>query len=114
MGLNFTKNQNTIIIQLRGRLDIHLTEQIEKEITKLLAVEKSSHIIFNLHDVEYVSSSGLRLFVTVKTLLKQRGNQFVICNLNSSVRKILDVVELNGLFRVFKTENEAVEFLTNE
>ena len=99
MELNFVKNKNIITVYLRGRLDIHKTEKIEKEIMSLLAHEKSCHIIFNLRDVEYVSSSGLRLFISVITQLRQRGKQLVLCNLNSSVRKILDVVELNGLFR---------------
>jgi len=114
MGLNLIKNENIIIVYLRGRLDIHKTEEIEKEINLLLSKEKSSHFIFNLKDVEYVSSSGLRLFVSVITLLRQRNKQLILCSLNHSVRKILDVVELNGLFRIFKTENEAVEFLSKE
>jgi len=111
MELNLKKLENTIVIYPQGRLDVHLTEEIEKEISLLIADETSSHLLLNLREVEYMSSSGVALFVSTMNTLQQRGKQFALCDLNSSVRKILDLVEMTTLFKIFNTENEACEFL---
>ncbi|HRU65491.1 MAG TPA: STAS domain-containing protein, partial [Spirochaetota bacterium] len=64
MDLNLKKSGNAVIIYLAGRLDVHLSADIEKEINKLINTEPDSHFVLNLKDVEYMSSSGLRIFVS--------------------------------------------------
>lgn len=113
MELNLKKNGNAIIIYLEGRLDVHLSADIEKEINKLIAAESASHFILNLKDVEYMSSSGLRIFVSTMRILKERKRKLVLCNMNSAVRKIFEVVELTDMFDIFNNENDALEYLKN-
>ena len=113
MELNLKKNGNAIIIYLEGMLDVHLSADIEKEIKKLISAESASHFILNLKDVEYMSSSGLRIFVSTMRILKERKRKLVLCNMNSAVRKIFEVVELTDMFDIFNNENEALEFLKN-
>lgn len=113
MELNLKKNGNAIIIYLEGRLDVHLSADIEKEINKLISAESASHFILNLKDVEYMSSSGLRIFVSTMRILKERKRKLVLCNMNSAVRKIFEVVELTDMFDIFNNENEALEYLKN-
>jgi len=114
MELNSKKNQKTIVVYLKGRLDIPQVEETEKEILKLLDMEKSSNLILNLRDIDYVSSAGIALFVTIMIMLKQRGKLFGICDLKSSVKRIMEMVEVSVLFNIFADEKEAFEFLDSE
>lgn len=110
MNLNIKKNHDTIIIYLHGRLESYHVDEVEKEIKRLIDAEASNNLILNLQDIDYVSSSGIGLFVTIMNILKQRGNKFGICALNSPVKRIMEIVEINTLLQIFKDETEAVEF----
>jgi len=114
MEFNFRKRGNIIIIYLKGRFDVHHCSEIEGEISKLISLETSSHLLFNLNDVEYISSSGLRIIVSTMKILKDSNRVLAICNFNNTVKKIFDVVQLADMFNLFNSEEEAVEFLTNK
>jgi len=114
MKLNIKKNQDTIVLYLNGRLDVHNIEEIEKEIRALLDEEPSSHFIINLQDIDYVCSSGLGLFVSIKDIIKQREKKFGVCGLKSSVKRIMELVEMNVLFNIFEDEKEAFEYLSGD
>ena len=111
MDFNFRKNGNTIIVYPKGRIDVHYCTQVEQEISKLLKFETSSHLLFNLNDVEYISSSGLRIIVSTMKILKESNRIVAICNLNNAVKKIFDVVQITDMFNIFNSENEAIFFL---
>ena len=113
MDLDYKKNQNTIVISLHGRLESFHVDEIEEEIERLINAEAFSHILLNLQDIDYVCSSGIGLFITVMNTLKQRGNKFGICNLNSPVKRIMELVEISTLLHIFKDEAEALEFLNS-
>lgn len=114
MEINFEKHGNITVVYLQGRFDVYLTEKIEKEIVRLIDDDHSSDFIFNLRDVEYLSSSGIGLFVSVMVKLKKRAKTLVLCEMNSSVKKILDLVEMSTLFNIYKSEAEALEFLKRQ
>lgn len=111
MDLNVKKTGNVIIIYLQGRLDVHLSADIEKEINRLITTDISCNFILNLKEVEYMSSSGLRIFVSTMRILKESKRKLVLCEMNNAVRKIFEVVELTDMFDIFNSENEALEFL---
>jgi anti-anti-sigma factor len=114
MELVYKKHENIIVVYPKGKLDINQVDEIEKDIIALLKAETSSNFILNLNDIEYVSSAGIGLFVRIMNILKARGKKFSICNLNSSVKRIMEIVEMNAILNVFKTENEAIEFLNGK
>ncbi len=111
MELNMKKIDNNVVIYLEGRLDVHLSADIEKEINNLIESDTQSNLLLNLKDVEYMSSSGLRIFVSTMRILKEKQRKLVLCNMNSAVQKIFEVVELTDMFDIFTSEDEALEFL---
>lgn len=113
MELNYKKDQNTIVVYPNGRLDVNQVDEVEKELKTLLNSEISCNFLLNLKNIDYVSSSGIGLFVTIMNILKQRGKTFAICELNSSVKRIMEIVEMNALLNIFKDETEALGFLNS-
>ncbi len=109
MELKTRKEGNVIIIYLEGRLDIHHSSDIENGINDLLKNNSDFHMLLNLKDVEYMSSSGLRIFVSTMRILKESHKLLKLSNMNSSVKKIFEVVELMDMFDIYKTEEEALE-----
>jgi len=111
MDFNTKKIDDNIVIYLAGRLDVHLSADIEKEINELIKSEAKSNFILNLKDVEYMSSSGLRIFVSTMRILKESKRKLALSNMNNAVKKIFEVVELTDMFDIFDTEDEAINFL---
>jgi anti-sigma B factor antagonist len=109
MSLQLKKINNIIIIPLSGRLDVQLSINLEKEIHQLIQSEPDCHIVLNLSDVKYMSSSGIRIFVSTMRLLKENSKRLKLCNLNEPVKKIFEIVELLDMFDIYNTEEEAIE-----
>ena len=104
-----TKNvNNVIVVYLQGHLDVHLSADIEKEINNLIKEQPNTHLLLNLSGVEYMSSSGLRIFVSTMRILKESNRKLKLCNMNSAVKKIFEVVELMDMFEIYESEEEAI------
>lgn len=109
MELKTKKINNIVVIYLEGRLDVHLSADVEKEINKIINDDSSSHLLLNLQDVEYMSSSGLRIFVSTMRILKESRRKLALCNMNTAVKKIFEVVELMDMFDIHETEEDALK-----
>jgi anti-sigma B factor antagonist len=108
MNLKTKKVGNIVVVYLQGRLDVHLSADIEKEINKLIKDDPASHLLLNLAGVEYMSSSGLRIFVSTMRILKESNRKLKLCSMNNAVKKIFEVVELMDMFEIYETEEEAI------
>lgn len=109
MDLKTKKVKNVIVIYLSGRLDVHLSADVEKEINKIISDEQNCNLLLNLNDVEYMSSSGLRIFVSTMRILKESKRRLALCNMNAAVKKIFEVVELMDMFDIYESEEEALK-----
>jgi len=109
MGLKTNKVGNVIVIYLNGRLDVHLSADIEKGINQIIKEEPECHLLLNLEEVEYMSSSGLRIFVSTMRILKDNKKKLKLCNINTAVKKIFEVVELMEMFDIYDSEEAALQ-----
>jgi anti-anti-sigma factor len=109
MNLNIKRVDKVVVVYLAGRLDVHLSAEIEKEINKIIQNEPDMHLLMNLQNVEYMSSSGLRIFVSTMRILKEQKRMLKLCNMNNAVKKIFEVVELMDMFDIYDSEEEALK-----
>ncbi len=109
MELKTKKVDNVVEIFLSGRLDVHLSAEIEKEINNIIQNQPDKHLLLNLKEVEYMSSSGLRIFVSTMRILKESKRKLKLCNMNSAVKKIFEVVELMDMFDIHENEDDAIK-----
>jgi len=107
VSLNIKEEGKYLIIYLSGRMDVHLASDVEAQLNDLVQKNKKD-IILNLDDVEYMSSSGLRVFVSLMRTLKDSNRNLKLSNLSPAVRKVFEVVELMDMFDIFESEEEAV------
>jgi anti-anti-sigma factor len=107
MELKITEEGDVKIVHLEGKLDVNLSIEIEAEFEKLIdsGVKK---MVLDLRKVEYLSSSGLRIFISAMRKLKERGGKLVLCNITPMVKKIFKIVELEDLFEIYDSTDKAV------
>lgn len=90
-----------IILRPHGRIDTETAEDFKKQL--LEAVKESPNLIIDLKDTDYISSSGLRVFLTVKKELKNAG-AFSIINPNESIMEVFDMTGFTRIFQVVEKE----------
>ena len=91
------KEQNDeIVVFFEGRLDTAASPQTEKEIQPILDVDKD--IVLDCEKLDYISSSGLRIFLSIIKEAKPRGHKVSIVCSNQNLIKIFTVTGFTNLF----------------
>ncbi len=107
MEIKVRKTGDVSILDFSGKLDTGTSAEAESAINVVLE-GGCSKVIINLRGIEYVSSSGLRVFlITVKKIATLEG-KFIICEPNDVVTEILDISGFSTILDVRKTEAEAL------
>ena len=86
---------------LNGRLDTPAAVKAQQEIGPLLE-NADKEIIFDCSNLEYISSSGLRLFLTIRKEASVKGGKVIIENINDEIRKVF---MMTGFFNLFEIRN---------
>lgn len=83
------KENGIIRIIIKGRLDADTTPKAEKILKKTLAKNKI-RLLFDLCELEYMSSAGLRVILNAAKEVDQKGGKIVLCCLNDVVKEIFE------------------------
>lgn len=86
---------------LEGRLDAASAPQIEKIFNDTNA--RFGKIVFNMKDLSYISSAGLRIIKIVHVTMVKRGGAFVLTNVN---KLVMEVFEMTGFSQLIRIEND--------
>jgi len=86
-----------IHITIVGRIDTSNYEIFSNEL-QVFIDEGKKFLILNLNDLEYISSSGLRIFLKVLKALRAVEGDVVLCCLTD---KIKSVFEMSGFLSFF-------------
>ena len=87
-------NENGITqITIKGRLDAETAPEADGLIKDTVAQEKV-RLLFDLCDLEYVSSAGLRFILQTAKSVFEKGGQIVLCCSNELVREVLTTSRL--------------------
>ncbi len=99
---------NVHVISLNGRLDAFAANDVEKKLDSLFTSAKSQ-LVVNLKNLDYISSSGLRVLLSaLKKMRKQQGDIRLAC-LQSNVKEVFDIAGFTQLFKMFGKEEEAID-----
>jgi len=66
-------------------------------------------ILLNLHDVNYIDSSGIGELVSSYTTVTNQGGQFKLLNLTNKIQELLAITKLLTVFQTFNDEQAAVK-----
>ena len=99
--INITEEKNGLRATFEGRLDTPAAVKAQQEISPLLE-NADKTIILDCTNLDYISSSGLRLFLTVRKEASTKGGKVIIENINEEIRKVF---MMTGFFNLFEIRN---------
>lgn len=93
------KEQNEgMLATVSGRLDTPAAVKAQQEIDPLIQ-NADKVITLDCTSLEYISSSGLRLFLTIRKETSAKGGKVVIKNINDDIKKVF---LMTGFFNLFE------------
>ena len=96
------------IFRLKGRLDSNTSPKFEKKVFQAIN-DGSQNIIVDLKDLDYISSSGLRIILMATKALKRQSGKIVLCLLNGYVKEIFDVSGAGSLIPIRDTVEAGIK-----
>jgi anti-anti-sigma factor len=106
------KEENGIVsIVIKGRLDADSSPEAEKVVKNALG-EQTDRILFDLGQLEYLSSAGLRVLLSAAKEMRRREGKIVLCSLNEFVKEIFEVSGFQSLIPITDTVESGVDVLS--
>ena len=84
---------------IKGRLDTPVAVKAQQEIEPLLQ-NADKAITLDCSELEYISSSGLRLFLTIRKEAAAKGGKVVIEHINDEIKKVFMMTGFYNLFEI--------------
>lgn len=88
----------SIRLSVAGRLDSTTAPELEKTVDKILP--EATDLVFDLTELEYISSAGLRVILKAQKAMNKNGSMKLI-GVNDSV---MDVFDITGFLDILTIE----------
>lgn len=97
MKIQKTDESGALTINLEGRLDTATAPELERELGELNGVQD---LIFDMKNLEYISSAGLRVILKAQKVMNAKGAMKLV-NVGES---IMEVFQITGFADILTIE----------
>ena len=97
LNIKTTKDGDALTITLEGRLDTITAPSLENELNESL--NGVTDLSFDLQDLQYISSAGLRVLLTAQKVMNRQGSM-VVRNASDDVKEIFDVTGFSDILTI--------------
>lgn len=94
MEINKAISNQNVIITLKGRLDTMTAPQLDDEAERI-DFDEVETVTLNLKDLEYISSSGLRVILALYKNLKSKGGNLKIVNVSNTIMELFSMTGMS-------------------
>jgi anti-anti-sigma factor len=106
MKIVATQLEKAVLLKVSGRMDAENATEFEQACDQWIA-QGAKNLIADLNDLQYVSSMGLRSFLSAAQKLKSASGSLILCGLRGLPRQVFEMTRLMSLFPVFETAEQA-------
>lgn len=108
LHVDFEEIEHKSILRLDGRLDAVTSPILERKINSLIE-EKHYRILLDFLRVDYLSSAGIRLLLSITKKLRAKKGDLALFAVNDEVMEIIKMAGFDKIFLIFSTEQEAFQ-----
>ncbi len=87
------------IMEIEGRIDANTASEIEQELN-ILKEQEAAKIIIDFSGVNYISSGGLRVFLTALKWTRSNNGDLKLVRLEKNVEKIFKLAGFTKIFNI--------------
>jgi len=108
MNLTSEVKQDHLVITVEGRLDTTQSDSFEKQVGETLQ-DDHKKVVLDCKGLNYISSSGLRVFLILQKKMAAEGGALKICNLQPSIKEIFDMSGFSMIFSIYDDLDAALQ-----
>ena len=110
MKIDVRTESDVTIIKPEGRMDFNALMEFGSLMTQTID-GGARKILLDFSELEYLSSSGIRTIVDCQKQADAKKGMLVFCALNAQIKELFQVVQLDKVFKIYKTEFEALDHM---
>ena len=107
MEINEEKLSGKTVIHLNGNLDINASKTLEDRLMSIID-SGEKNIVIDFAELNYISSSGLRVLVFAANKLLPGKGTIGFCGMQTHIRQVFDITGFTNIFKVYATLADAV------
>ena len=104
------KNLGAVTVKLTGSLDTATAPELERQLAPVLAGQ-IKHLVFDLAQLKFISSAGLRIFASARKLLKEKGGQTSFIHMQPQIEEVFEIIKALPGIAIFKDVAEMDRYL---
>ncbi len=97
MNTTIQEKDGNLVAVFEGRLDTAAATKTEQDVEQLYT-DKDHDVILDCTSLEYISSSGLRIFLNILKNAKANGRHVYIQGINDDLRTVFAMTGFTNLF----------------
>ncbi len=105
MEIAVTQLQRCQLVHVTGRVDSSTAPQFHEKLAAL--VQDQPRLVVNLHDVQFLSSAGLRALLSVMQAAKRAGGDLRLSEASDQVARVLELTAFDVVFKCYASDGEA-------
>lgn len=94
-----TYQSDELVVGLKGRLDAMTSGEFQELLLERIA-QTEGDLILECSELEFVSSAGLRTFLTVQKTLQARGCQLRLAHVEDVIMKVLVMTGFDKFLKI--------------
>ena len=99
MEVKINKENNVTTVGLIGRLDTPASQDVSNELEPLMA-DATGTIVLDCTEMSYISSSGLRIFLSLRKAAASQGGKIIVKNITDDIRQVFMMTGFLNLFEI--------------
>ena len=104
------KDTGAVVVKLSGSLDTATSPDLERQLAPVLT-SSIKDVVFDLEQLKFISSAGLRVFANARKALKERGGQASFVHMQPQIQEVFEIMKSLPGVAVFKDIAELDRYL---
>jgi anti-anti-sigma factor len=105
-----SQSAGAVTVKLTGSLDTATAPELERQLAPVLGGPVKD-VVFDLAQLKFISSAGLRVFSTARKTLKERSGQASFVNMQPQIQEVFEIMKSLPGVAVFKDVAELDRYL---
>ena len=99
MEVKIEKENGVVTASFIGRLDTPASQEVAPQMETLKA-DAAGTIVLDCTELTYISSSGLRIFLTLRKAASEKGGRVIVRNIGNEIRSVFMMTGFLNLFEI--------------
>ena len=99
LAINILQNDVGYTVQLNGEIDAYTASDLKNKVMPITS-EKEVHIVVDFHNVDYMDSTGLGVFIALLKAVKKNDGKLEFTGVSKRLKRLFDITGLTEILNL--------------